>query len=142
MKLSDNIVLSIALFASELGLLILNILPLFRSAPKIRKFMNSKKAKIVIGILYFMFTWGVFAAVGIIVTLAVIVFAIALIVFIKWYIETFSYRAEKPTYEVWEDGYKRTLTYDSYYLGSDRYKDDIGYYWRSDDNGSTFYREK
>ena len=45
-------------------------------------------------------------------------------------------------YEVWEDGYKRTLTYDSYaYSKGDRYIDDNGDYWITEDNGKTFYRE-
>lgn len=44
-------------------------------------------------------------------------------------------------YQIYEGGYTRTLTYDKYYNGHDRYKDDTGHYWYSDDNGSTFYRE-
>lgn len=53
--------------------------------------------------------------------------------------------AETPTstyaYEVIEDGYSRTLRYYDYHNGHDRYKDDVGNYWYTDDNGSTFYRE-
>ena len=45
-------------------------------------------------------------------------------------------------YEVWEDGYKRTLTYKEYaYSKGDRYVDDLGDYWITEDNGKTFYRE-
>ena len=45
-------------------------------------------------------------------------------------------------YEVWEDGYKRTLTYKAYIIGKgDRYVDDRGDYWITEDDGKTFYRE-
>lgn len=44
-------------------------------------------------------------------------------------------------YEVNEGGYTRTLEYYDYYNGHDRYKDDVGNYWYTDDDGSTFYRE-
>lgn len=53
--------------------------------------------------------------------------------------------ADTPTstyaYEVNEGGYTRTLEYYDYYNGHDRYKDDTGNYWYTDDNGSTFYKE-
>lgn len=46
-----------------------------------------------------------------------------------------------PSVDVYENGYKRNLNFDGYYNNLDRYKDDTGRYWYSDDNGSTFYRE-
>ncbi len=48
----------------------------------------------------------------------------------------------KTQYEVWEDGYKRVLTYYdySYSASAKRYKDDIGHFWLEGKDGK-FFRE-
>lgn len=136
-ELPDNITFTIGLFATELGLLSLNISPLFVNSKKFGNFLQSKKGKTVIGILYFMFTWGIFIAIGIVITLIVIAIVIAIILIVaELYTPT-----PHPTYEISVDGFSRTLTYDSYDNGHDRYKDDVGGYWITDDNGKTFRRD-
>jgi len=45
------------------------------------------------------------------------------------------------TYEINEDGHDRKLEYYDHYNGHDRYKDDTGRYWYTDDDGTTFYKE-
>lgn len=46
-------------------------------------------------------------------------------------------------YSVYEDGYERTLVYDTYdpSRSCDRYRDDTGRYWYTNDDGATFFRE-
>ncbi len=45
-------------------------------------------------------------------------------------------------YEVYDGANKRILTYDHYdAVRGDRYKDDLGYYWYTKDNGNTFFKE-
>lgn len=44
-------------------------------------------------------------------------------------------------YEVNDGGYTRVLQYYDCYNGHDRYKDDVGAYWYTDDQGTTFYKE-
>lgn len=52
--------------------------------------------------------------------------------------------SEEKVYEVNEDGWTRTLTFHSreYSIGGERYRDDRGDYWLTEDGGKTFYREK
>lgn len=57
------------------------------------------------------------------------------------------YDLPSETIEINDGGYTRTLTpegYDAGYPGGNRYKyrDDLGREWYSDDNGTTFYRDK
>lgn len=52
-------------------------------------------------------------------------------------------RRSHPTRMVCENGSERTLEYYDYdaFNGRDRYRDDTGRFWYTDDGGSSFYRE-
>lgn len=81
-----------------------------------------------------------FVAAFVIATLAVCTFALFLSGFISYsYDKTAAYNA----YSVYENGYERILTYYSYDTNGARnvYRDDIGNFWYSEDNGETFYKE-
>ena len=49
---------------------------------------------------------------------------------------------KKEIYEIYDGGYKRTLEYDGYDYDkkTERYKDDLGRYWYTDDKGKSFYQ--
>ena len=47
----------------------------------------------------------------------------------------------RNVYEVYDGVATRTLVYESYFDGKERYIDDLGYYWITEDNGNTFYKE-
>ena len=75
-----------------------------------------------------------------ILLMLLVIFAIGLFIMIAASMYTPS---THYVYEVYDGGYTRTLTYDSYVYSEscDRYKDDLGNYWYTKDNGSTFFKE-
>lgn len=93
-----------------------------------------------------------------ILTLGLIIFVVSLVIGVVMFVfiagiviamlassDTSSSSSKETTmYEVYEDGWRRELRYDSRDWGSggDRYKDDRGDYWITEDDGRTFYREK
>ena len=76
------------------------------------------------------------------IVIGIIVIGIIGLIVIGMLSNSSSKESRSTIYEVWEDGYKRTLTYKDYAFGKgDRYVDDRGDYWITEDNGKTFYRE-
>ncbi|MGM9972296.1 MAG: SEL1-like repeat protein [Anaeroplasmataceae bacterium] len=82
--------------------------------------------------------------------LAEIMVAVAILLIISFFISiisslgvrnsSYSYNSNK-VYEVYTEYGTRTLTYYDYYNGKDRYKDDTGRFWITEDDGTTFYEE-
>ena len=95
----------------------------------------------------------IFAAIGTIV-LSPLVIAWSLVYLIWYFIKLFlsmlgftfksalEMNSNKTFYEVYDRGSKRILERDGYDYSkkTERYKDDLGNYWYSDDKGETFYQ--
>ena len=95
----------------------------------------------------------IFASLGTII-LSPIVIAWSIVYFIWYFIKLFlsmlgftfksawEMNSNKVYYEVYDKGNKRILERDGYDYSkkTERYKDDLGGYWYSDDNGKTFYQ--
>lgn len=97
-----------------------------------------KHERAFVFIATFMMTFGVFVSLYVIVVAIVLVVIVGLVIFFgKFYVDT-----PRRDYVIIEGGYERVLKYNGYYLGSDKYVDDIGRTWFTDDNGSTFYLGK
>lgn len=105
--------------------------------------LKENHPSIFIWIISFFFTVLLFPLVYVILVFVVLVVILVLALFFGRFV-SFAYTSSSyrnSTYKIYDDGYERTLEYYDYYNGHDRYKDDIGNYWYSDDNGSTFYKE-